>query len=168
MFGAFSLETFEIGNLQIQTNYIWVWTYTRWYKITLFMRTIGSKAFAGCTVCGQEPKASSCPQPRLHCVGVFSTEEQIRRVFDGDLRIIFVKTFSNEYPQHMFLWRNKQIYPLIITKYPPCLFHWEYTGLNLCCMAMYCRFWLPLLTKFFKHFFMYLSETFLRVCYQFP
>ena len=25
---------------------------------------------------------------------------------------------SNEYPQHMFLWRNKQRYLLIITKYP--------------------------------------------------
>ena len=25
---------------------------------------------------------------------------------------------SNEYPQHIFLWRNKQNYPLIITKYP--------------------------------------------------
>ena len=30
---------------------------------------------------------------------------------------------SNEYPQRMFLWRNKQNYPLIITKYPPYLFH---------------------------------------------
>ena len=29
---------------------------------------------------------------------------------------------SNEYPQHMFLWRNKQNCPLIITKYPPYLF----------------------------------------------
>ena len=27
----------------------------------------------------------------------------------------------NEYPQHMFLWRNKQNYLLIITKYPPYL-----------------------------------------------
>ena len=26
---------------------------------------------------------------------------------------------------NMFLWRNKQNYPLIITKYPPYLFHWE-------------------------------------------
>ena len=25
---------------------------------------------------------------------------------------------SNEYTQHMFLWRNKQNYPLITTKYP--------------------------------------------------
>ena len=24
---------------------------------------------------------------------------------------------SNEYPQHMFLWRNKKNYPTIITKY---------------------------------------------------
>ena len=30
---------------------------------------------------------------------------------------------SNEYPQHMFLWRNKQNYPSIIIKYPPYLFH---------------------------------------------
>ena len=26
---------------------------------------------------------------------------------------------SNEYPQHMFLWRTKTNHPLIITKYPP-------------------------------------------------
>ena len=31
---------------------------------------------------------------------------------------------SNEYPQHMFLWRNVENYPSIITKYPPYLFHW--------------------------------------------
>ena len=30
---------------------------------------------------------------------------------------------SNEYPHHMFLLRNKQNYPLMITKYPPYLFH---------------------------------------------
>ena len=30
--------------------------------------------------------------------------------------------FYNEYPQRV-LWRNKQNYPLIITKYPPYLFH---------------------------------------------
>ena len=35
---------------------------------------------------------------------------------------------SNEYPQHMFLWRNKQNYPLIITKYPSYLFHLQTTG----------------------------------------
>ena len=33
---------------------------------------------------------------------------------------------SNVYPQHMFLWRNKKKYPLIITKYPPYLFHSVY------------------------------------------
>ena len=38
---------------------------------------------------------------------------------------------SNEYPQHTFLWRNKQNYPLIITKYPPYLFH-----------CIWCLFWL--------------------------
>ena len=38
---------------------------------------------------------------------------------------------SNEYPQHTFLWRNKQNYPLIITKYPPYLFH-----------CVWCLFWL--------------------------
>ena len=31
---------------------------------------------------------------------------------------------SNEYPQHMFLWRNKQNYLLIITKYAPYLSYW--------------------------------------------
>ena len=30
---------------------------------------------------------------------------------------------TNEYPQHMFLWRNNQNYPLIVTKYPPYLFY---------------------------------------------
>ena len=30
---------------------------------------------------------------------------------------------SNEYPQHMFLWRTIENYLLIITKYPPYLFY---------------------------------------------
>ena len=30
---------------------------------------------------------------------------------------------SNEYPQHMFLWRTIENYPLIVTKYHPYLFH---------------------------------------------
>ena len=30
---------------------------------------------------------------------------------------------SSEYPQQMFLLRNKQNYPQIILKYPPYLFH---------------------------------------------
>ena len=30
---------------------------------------------------------------------------------------------ADEYPQHMFFWRNKQNYPLIIMKYSPYLFH---------------------------------------------
>ena len=29
----------------------------------------------------------------------------------------------HEYPQHTFLWRNEQNYPLVISKYPPDLFH---------------------------------------------
>ena len=32
----------------------------------------------------------------------------------------------NEYPQHTFLWGNKQTYPLLITKYPPYQFIWGY------------------------------------------
>ena len=31
--------------------------------------------------------------------------------------LIIRRDVSNEYPQHMFLWRNKKKYPLIITKY---------------------------------------------------
>ena len=66
--------------------------------------------------------------------------EQIRRVFGNNWRIFWTVLHkniccgyslesphwgdSNEYPQHMFLRRNKQNYPLIITKYPPYLFHW--------------------------------------------
>ena len=34
----------------------------------------------------------------------------------------------NEYPQRMFLWSNKQNYPLIIVKYPPYLFYCTYAG----------------------------------------
>ena len=44
----------------------------------------------------------------LPCCG-YSLESHWRCVF-------------NEYPQHI-LWRNKQNFPLIITKYPPYLFH---------------------------------------------
>ena len=44
----------------------------------------------------------------LPCGG-FSLESHSRCIF-------------NEYP-HRVLWRNKQNYPLIITKYPPYLFH---------------------------------------------
>ena len=51
-------------------------------------------------------------------------EEQIMRVFDDDFRYFSIKTFVvgtrlgdfNEYPQHMFLWRTIENYPLIITK----------------------------------------------------
>ena len=49
------------------------------------------------------------------------------QLFSGtDFRQFSIKTYvvsTNEYPQHMVLWRNKQNYPLIITKYPPYLFH---------------------------------------------
>ena len=56
--------------------------------------------------------------------------EQIRYVFDDNLRISFVRSplespprgNSNEYPQYIFLWRNKENCPLIIIKYPPDLF----------------------------------------------
>ena len=33
---------------------------------------------------------------------------------------------SNEYPQCMFLRKNKQKYPLLIIKYPSYLFHWHF------------------------------------------
>ena len=32
---------------------------------------------------------------------------------------------SNEYPEHMFLWRTDENYPSIIIKYPPYLFFWK-------------------------------------------
>ena len=38
---------------------------------------------------------------------------------------------SNGYPQHMFLRRSKQNYPLIITKYPSYLFHCQNASLCL-------------------------------------
>ena len=40
------------------------------------------------------------------------------------------ESISNEYPQHMFLWRIIENYPLIIIKYPPYLFFCD-TGSNL-------------------------------------
>ena len=53
-------------------------------------------------------------------------EAQIRCLFDDKLKDSFcqfsIKTYvmgargdSNEHPQHMFLWRNNQKYPLIIS-----------------------------------------------------
>ena len=65
-----------------------------------------------------------------HCVGGSSTEEQIRRVFDDNFLQFSIKTYcryslespqqgnSNEYPQHKFLWRKKQNYPLIYHQIP--------------------------------------------------
>ena len=35
---------------------------------------------------------------------------------------------SNEYPQHMFLWRIEENYPSIIIKYPPYLAFCQYLG----------------------------------------
>ena len=35
---------------------------------------------------------------------------------------------SNEYPQHVFLWRTDENYPWIIIKYPSYLFHWYNQG----------------------------------------
>ena len=62
--------------------------------------------------------------------------EHIRRVFGDNWRIILDSSPQkhmlwggnfNEYPQHMFLWRNNKNYTWIILKYPPCLFHWLWT-----------------------------------------
>ena len=40
---------------------------------------------------------------------------------------------SNEYPQHMFLWRTDENYPSLIIKYPPYLFFWTADlGLKTC------------------------------------
>ena len=40
---------------------------------------------------------------------------------------IAIRGDSNEYAQHMFLWRTVENYPLIIIKYPPYLLHWKGT-----------------------------------------
>ena len=75
---------------------------------------------------------------------VFKSETyQIKRVFEDNQGIIFVILHknvccayslespqwgdSNEYPQHVFLWRTVENYPLIILKYPPYLLHWKGT-----------------------------------------
>ena len=64
--------------------------------------------------------------------GAVWSEDQIRRVFDDNWKVIFisspwkhtctlwvlVRIASVEYPQHMFLWRNKQNYLLIIRYLP--------------------------------------------------
>ena len=75
--------------------------------------------------------------PQLDLISACGPVEQIWWVFGDNWRIIFVSFHkniycgfslelpcpgnSNEYPKRMFLWRNKQNYPLIITKYPPYL-----------------------------------------------
>ena len=44
---------------------------------------------------------------------------------------------SNEYPQHTFLWRTVQNYPLIIIKYPCYLFHCRYQWYKkFCCVLI--------------------------------
>ena len=81
---------------------------------------------------------------------------QIRRVFDDNSMIIMSVLHkniccgyslelprqgnSNEYPQHMFLWRNKQTCPLIITKYPSYLFfcQWGQICGSLSEASLYC------------------------------
>ena len=70
-------------------------------------------------------------QPNLDyqvVLATINTAEQIR-IFRDNLGIIFVisplcygESPSNEYPQHMFLWRIDKNVPLIIIKYPH-LFH---------------------------------------------
>ena len=71
--------------------------------------------------------------------------KQIRGVFEDNLGIILLfldkniccgyslelpeRGDSNEHPQHTFLWRTIETYPLIITKYPPYLFHRTFGGL---------------------------------------
>ena len=51
-------------------------------------------------------------------------------VFAGRTAILLILSWGGsnltsclQYPQHIFLWSNKQNYPLTITKYPPYLFH---------------------------------------------
>ena len=60
------------------------------------------RVFAVYSKDSQWPKASSCGQQRLW----FNSLESLQGCD------------SNEYPQHIFLWRNKQNYPFIITKIP--------------------------------------------------
>ena len=50
---------------------------------------------------------------------------------------------SNEYryPQHRFLWRNKQNYPIIITRYPPYPFHWSKMGTPKIITVIYPKLW---------------------------
>ena len=51
------------------------------------------------------------------------SNEYPQHMFFVEAFLIFCRGDSNEYPQHMFLWRSDENYPLIITKYPPYLFH---------------------------------------------
>ena len=49
--------------------------------------------------------------------------EQVGRVFEDNLGIILLFLDSNEYQPHTFLLRDKENYPLIVTKDPPYLFY---------------------------------------------
>ena len=77
----------------------------------------------------------SCFLYKSDCAAFGTALEQIRRVFDDknkdNFRQLSIKTCRRcllESSRHKFLWRNiNKIminYPLIIIKYPPCLFHW--------------------------------------------
>ena len=66
---------------------------------------------------------------RIFCLpildGCFHICMQLQTTQSGPVCWIVCRGYSNKYPQHMFLWRTVQSYPLIIIKYPSYLFHWN-------------------------------------------
>ena len=58
-----------------------------------------------------------------HKVILMSTPQHMMRGDSNEYPQHMMRGDSNEYPQHMFLWRTRENYPSIITKYPPYLFH---------------------------------------------
>ena len=60
---------------------------------------------------------------------------------------VLIRIDSNEYPQRIFLWRNRENYPLIITEYPLYLFYWTEAQLWACDIKPVSRFLAALLQR---------------------
>ena len=70
----------------------------------------------------------------LHCL-LRPAVEQIRRVSEDNSGIILNRIASggnsDEYQQHMFLWRTDENYSSVVIKYPPYQFLWTCLSENL-------------------------------------
>ena len=91
-----------------------------------------------CCGCSSEsPRCMLWGLIRIASLYVVGTHQNRLAVCCGD------SSESNEYPQHMFLWRTDKNYPSIIIKYPPYLFFWTYQSTSTQASSVGWRFSIP-------------------------